>query len=180
MSLENTKDETPLLFWEATLMLKERLQEIGCFEAIKRSYLNNAINRVAFNLKAVKSFAGFAAVFELLREIQTKELEVYDHEKKYFFDEASYGYIMKLLKYETPEECLHTEYKQQLQDLAQLRSHRQNTEALSDVKQSLSYRIGSAITFIPRKIRGFIWCTKDHGFRYTVKYGIQKVLHKLM
>lgn len=180
MSLENTKDETPLLFWEATLMLKERLQEIGCFEAIKRSYLNNAINRVAFNLKAVKSFSGFAAVFELLREIQAKELEVYDHEKKYFFDEASYGYIMKLLKYETPEECLHTEYKQQLQDLAQLRSHRQNTEALSDVKQSLSYRIGSAITFIPRKIRGFIWCTKDHGFRYTVKYGIQKVLHKLM
>lgn len=179
MSLENTKDETPLLFWEATLMLKERLQQIGCYDAIKRSYLNNTINRVAFNLKAVKTFAGFAAVFELLREIYEDELEVFDHEKKYFFDESSYGYILQLLKYETPGECLHTEYKKQMQELAQLRSHRQNTAESSDVKQSLSYRIGSAITFIPRKIRGFIWCSKDHGLGYTVKYGFQKILKRL-
>lgn len=178
-SLENTKDETPLLFWEATMTFKERLQQIGCLDDIKRSYLNNTINRVAFNIKAVKTFSGFSEVFDLLREIQTNELELHDYERKFFFDEASYGYLMQLLKYDAPEDCLHTEYKRLLQELAQLRNNHQNASASTDIKQSASYRIGNAITFIPRKLRGLIWCIKDHGFKYTIKYGFKKLLRKV-
>ena len=38
------------------------------------------------------------------------------------------------------------------------------------VKNSLSYRIGRIITFLPRKIRGGYLCVRDHGLRYTLKY----------
>lgn len=39
----------------------------------------------------------------------------------------------------------------------------------------VSYRIGRAITFLPRKIRGAINCCKDHGFAYTVRLALLKI-----
>ncbi len=59
-SLENTKDQTPLIFWEATEMFTENLQKLPYFDEMKRSYLNNIINRMALNLKSMNSFEGFA------------------------------------------------------------------------------------------------------------------------
>lgn len=40
---------------------------------------------------------------------------------------------------------------------------------------SFSGRLRSKLMFFPRKIKGFIQCTKDHGFVYTVRLGFQKV-----
>ncbi len=40
---------------------------------------------------------------------------------------------------------------------------------LNDIRNSLSFKIGRILTFIPRKIRGAIWCCKDHGLKYTLK-----------
>lgn len=178
-SSENTKDQTPLMFWDATMHFRESLMQLDYFDLIKRSFLNNTINRMYFNMKAVKTFEGFSAIFYKLKEVASSDLELDQHEKKYFHDNDSYAALTLMLKYETPGDFLYTEYKQQLQELAQLRRYRQNSTVQPDVKQSLSYRIGSAITFIPRKIRGFIWCSKDHGLGYTIKYGFQKILRKL-
>lgn len=178
-SSENTKDQTPLLFWDATMHFREQLMELDYFDQIKRSFLNNAINRIYFNMKAVKTFEGFSTIFYKLKEVAYSELELDKHDKKYFHEGDSYAALTLMLQYETPGDFLYVEYKSQLQELAQLRRYRQNSLASPDVNQSLSYRIGSAITFIPRKIRGFIWCTKDHGLRYTIKYGIHRVLSKI-
>ena len=178
-SSENTKDQTPLMFWDATMHFRESLMQLDYFDLIKRSFLNNTINRMHFNMKAVKTFEGFSAIFYKLKEAASSDLELDQHEKTYFHDNDSYAALTLMLKYETPGDFLYTEYKQQLQELAQLRRYRQNSTVQPDVKQSLSYRIGSAITYIPRKIRGFIWCSKDHGLGYTIKYGFQKILRKL-
>lgn len=178
-SSENTKDQTPLMFWDATMHFREELMQLDYFEQIKRSFLNNTINRMYFNMKAVKTFDGFAAIFYKLKEVASPVLEMDQHEKKFFHETDAYAALTLMLRYETPGDFLYTEYKNQLQELRQLRRYRQSAEAVPDVKQSLSYRIGSAITFIPRKIRGFIWCSKDHGLGYTVKYGFQKILKRL-
>ena len=37
------------------------------------------------------------------------------------------------------------------------------------IKNSISFRIGRKITFIPRKIRGGIKCYHEHGLKYTIK-----------
>lgn len=39
---------------------------------------------------------------------------------------------------------------------------------LNALQNSTSYRIGRAITFLPRKIRGGIRCYKENGFKYTI------------
>lgn len=46
------------------------------------------------------------------------------------------------------------------------------------LRASISYRIGRAITFIPRKIRGGIRCYKEHGMQYTIYRAKEKVLNK--
>ncbi len=40
---------------------------------------------------------------------------------------------------------------------------------LDCVHNSVSFRVGRAITFIPRKLRGGVQCVKDHGAGYTVR-----------
>lgn len=49
---------------------------------------------------------------------------------------------------------------------------RAKEKELKDIQNSVSFRIGRIITFIPRKIRGAIWCCRDHGLKYTVKRGL--------
>ena len=43
------------------------------------------------------------------------------------------------------------------------------------MQNSVSFRIGRAITWLPRKIRGVFWCFHDHGFYYTLKRGIEHI-----
>lgn len=37
------------------------------------------------------------------------------------------------------------------------------------LQNSVSFRLGRVFTWLPRKIRGGIWCLRDHGMGYTVK-----------
>lgn len=40
---------------------------------------------------------------------------------------------------------------------------------LDSVHNSVSYRIGRAVTWLPRKVRGGVRCVRDHGVGYTVR-----------
>ena len=84
-----------------------------------------------------------------------------------------------MLKYETPGDFLFAQYKNQKEELNRLRRNNQKPAAVPAVNDSTSYRIGRMITFIPRKLKGFMWCVQDHGLRYTVKYGFRKLKNKL-
>lgn len=48
---------------------------------------------------------------------------------------------------------------------------------LEDIRNSVSFKVGRSITFIPRKIRGLIRCYREHGLKYTVKRIKYKLLH---
>ena len=42
-------------------------------------------------------------------------------------------------------------------------------EELNSIKGSVSFRLGRAITWLPRKVRGGVRCYRDHGGRYTAE-----------
>lgn len=46
---------------------------------------------------------------------------------------------------------------------------RGDSEECRLIRASASYRIGRFITWIPRKVRGFFRCCREHGWRYTCK-----------
>ena len=41
---------------------------------------------------------------------------------------------------------------------------------VSMIRKSKAYRIGRAVTFVPRKIRGGVMCVTEHGWKYTIKH----------
>lgn len=43
------------------------------------------------------------------------------------------------------------------------------------IRESTSYKIGRAITFLPRKVRGGVRCMQDHGVVYTFKRALWKI-----
>lgn len=170
-SLEHTKDDTPLIFWDATIMLKNHLIELGVYDQIKRSYLNNTINRFAFNLTAVNTFDGFSAIFFKLKEIYLSELEMQEHEPLFFYD-AGYNQIITLIESSDPANYLLGEYKR----LSSCRNSNAEKE-LDALRNSISFKVGRCITYLPRKARGFICCMRDHGLSYTLKYSFIKLIN---
>lgn len=76
---------------------------------------------------------------------------------------------------EATADMIHTFVNHYEQGLKYLKQHPKGTEYDPDVYNSLSFKIGLAITFIPRKIRGFFWCTRENGLKYTVKYAFEKL-----
>ena len=46
---------------------------------------------------------------------------------------------------------------------------------LRDARKSASFRVGRMVTYIPRKLRSFLHCCRDHGFFYTAKYTANKI-----
>lgn len=42
-------------------------------------------------------------------------------------------------------------------------------QELASIRASRSYRIGRAVTWLPRKVRGGVRCYREHGFSYTAR-----------
>lgn len=73
--------------------------------------------------------------------------------------------------YEMGQKYLERQQKQQ-----ESRISNAGKNAHVDLEKSVSYKIGRAITYIPRKIRGCIWCCRDHGISYTIKLAFKKIV----
>lgn len=50
-----------------------------------------------------------------------------------------------------------------------------DSKDMENILNSKSYKIGRAITFIPRKCKGGIQCVKDHGILYTTRLLFKKI-----
>ena len=168
-SLESTKDETPLLFWDATQLFTENLKKLPYFDQLKRSYLNNTINRFSFNLKAVTTLDGFCAIFRCLKSLASEILELDQHEPVYFFDNTSYQHLTYLLQYETPEEFLYAEYRKTLAAAEAAKAAAEAAKAASaPVPAPADPPSGSLLS-------RFFGCLRQHGLGYTLRLILKKL-----
>lgn len=90
-SLEHTKHETPLIFWDAIIEVNTMLREEGVFEKFKRSIINANVERCLYNVNMLKRSSGYNSLKVKKLFCDTgidkkiiKELELYDHETDYF------------------------------------------------------------------------------------------------
>ena len=155
-SLENQKDKMPLVFWDAVEMLKIRLGKEGLFEVVKQSFVNECVNRFAYNLRTMKTEEGFQAVLEKLRQVGKEELGLGLYPVRYYYQQDNYLYLCDQLGLILVPAVLH-----------EINGRQQNMIESELIRASWSYRIGRFITFIPRKTWGGIRCYKEHGWSYT-------------
>lgn len=97
-SLENSKDKNPLIIWEAIVLMKNKLIEDGLYEVAKQSFINENINRLAFNLKTMNTEEGFSLLMNKLEKIYLTELGMGFYPKSYYYDLKNYNYLCEILE----------------------------------------------------------------------------------
>ncbi|WP_321823052.1 glycosyltransferase [Pyramidobacter piscolens] len=105
-SLEHTKDESPLAFWEATKLWKRNLAASECWPQVKQSFINSTLDRCAYNLRMVGTLD---SVFRILRELRTQANELMELDRRdrgYFYNPSNLDYVTRLLQYEDESEYL--------------------------------------------------------------------------
>ncbi|MDY2647434.1 MAG: glycosyltransferase, partial [Pyramidobacter porci] len=85
-SLEHTKDESSLAFWEATKLWRRSLAASECWPQVKQSFINSTLDRCAYNLRMV---GALSSVFGILCEVRTQANEIMEldrHDRGYFYN----------------------------------------------------------------------------------------------
>ena len=68
MSLESTKDETPLIFFAAEQLLRDFLRKRKLWGRFKAAVYTAFVSRLAYNLRAVRNYSSFRAIIAKYRE----------------------------------------------------------------------------------------------------------------
>lgn len=98
-SLESTKDETPLIFWDANMILYKHLIDNDIFEKYKQSFLNDSLTRMVYNLKQVRSLESFNKIFNILKTEGEKIFKFNEKSDNYWYFKSHIDYINILIKY---------------------------------------------------------------------------------
>ena len=148
-SLQQTNSTSPLSFYEAYKALYNSLNEKGLFTGnIKNSFFNNILSGGYYNLYSQKNDKSF---FEILNIIRTdyfpklgfdnfNDVQALDNEYEKYLEELS------LIKNGKIEVLL----KNKQQDINRLIESK-NIE-INKLKNTITWKIGSLITFFPKKI----------------------------
>lgn len=90
---------------------------------------------------------------------------------KTLFDLYNYNRFVTIHKNEFKKSSDVTNRANESEDIKRLKNE------LIAVTSSKTYRIGLAVTYIPRKLLGGYQCCKDHGVIYTIILAIKKILN---
>ncbi len=149
-SMQANNSAEPLAFWKALKQTYEDLKvHSDRFVSSERSYLNEALSVIVYYLESVKNDE---SAYHLL-----KAFICYQGERDFHFLEHDEDYYFK---------------KEDYQRYRDLLSHSEDTlfkEKYEKTKNSLSYRIGNAVLWLPGKISGVVTSLKNNGLSYTIK-----------
>ncbi|MBP5345489.1 MAG: glycosyltransferase family 2 protein [Bacteroidales bacterium] len=109
-SVEANKDQTPLIFHEAEIAYYRKLEESGLDEYKDASKVRS-LNRLCYNLRAMKTFSGFSAIFERLPEYYEEyQIDVPNTEPVYRLYKSDVDYLSSLLNYSNAGDYLFHQY----------------------------------------------------------------------
>jgi len=178
-SLEDAKDKYPLAQFDVRQQLWQKLKEIGVYEQVEQSFINNLIQVCVYNMRSFKTGSAFEAVYW---ELKNKLIDFYNidiNDDDYFYDSGDYQFIKEIYYSDSCADYLFSKLKtaKGSKEYNSLNS-KKNSNYINDsncskkeadlIRASVSYRIGRFITYIPRKVRGGIRCYKEHGVGYTL------------
>ena len=144
-SLQASNDESPLVFHEAQTALKQALVEEGIFDTVERSFVNLTLSNSLYNLHSLRSPESFDLLYGKLRDEYFAAMGVDGRDEGYFFVARQFEQYAKI-KSMSPEAYL-------IDELAECRERaRAATAKLRQMRSSTSWKLGSAMTFIPRRL----------------------------
>ena len=167
-SISTSREKTWDCFYHALLELRENLKRLGLYERFERDYINYCLYFSIWQMTTVKE-DGYEKVYRKLASEWFDAFGVSGKPREYFYNRENYDMMLRM-KTLSPEDFL-------LQMFNQFRNRPAGTVQTVDnpaILGSVSYRIGRAATWLPRKARSGVRLLKDAGPRKAWIYGIQK------
>ena len=167
-SLEATKDETPLVFWEADRIFREWIQERGLWPAFRAASGFATMGRISYNLTAMRSFDAFRRVLQIARSVYetAKEdaagvddplyLAVKRHVESFLSAPSAEDYVYREFRRLRAEKAEAKEQRAPVRPQKMIVADESRIAALEAeiraLRSSESYRIGMALTWPLRKV----------------------------
>lgn len=165
-SCQTTNREAPLDFFQAFLSLKEYLENRGVFEAVKRSFVNHALDGCIANLNSQENSRAQEALYNRMKSELLAQLSVDGQPEEYFheFNHRMYGFYRTMmegsytdyLRYriqdlkDERDNCLENDHKEKMEYIQGLLGYRQQKHDLLACRE---YRLGAKLLYIPLKIK---------------------------
>lgn len=96
-NLQATKSKNPLCFYEAYQALHDKLDEIGCLDTLRQSYVNVVLGGCLYNLRSQKNLETKITVCNALKNSIFSNLELIGHPKAYYYIDADYVQLQNMV-----------------------------------------------------------------------------------
>lgn len=164
----DNKDKHPFDFMSAFISLKDRLEQAGLYDEVKRSYVNWALCSSLYNLVTLKQFTTFKSVFDRLKADGFAKMDIADNASaSYIYVEDWYDDYRYIQDHEAEDYLMHCMTRYRLAEqryvglLDQMGDELRSTQAQRDglgrecreLRQSYSYRIGKAVCTLPHALK---------------------------
>jgi glycosyltransferase involved in cell wall biosynthesis len=169
-SLSVTRDKSWECFFDALLALREKLNAIGIYEEVRESYINYALHFSLWNLNTIQGVA-YEKLYNKLRDEWFNELGITT------FDRGAFYLREEIEQYERIMDTPLVVYL--LNEIECYKKKAGFGNGLTKSFDQCSYKVGRAITLIPRIFANFYMGWRKRGFKYTIRYGLQVIHNKL-
>jgi Glycosyltransferases involved in cell wall biogenesis len=163
-------------YWNCILQalsaVKKNLDQAGLYSLFESAYINYALHMLLFTL--TRTDKSYPYMYDKLQREGFAQLGITSNEGAYENKEEYQRYLQII---NTP---IIDAWSAQINDLKTREAAASRVQALqkenSELKKQISlieasatYRIGHAVTWLPRKLRGLILCYREHGLRYALQ-----------
>ena len=154
-SLEQTKDESPLAFFEAYEELQEELRRRNLYGIYGESFVRCVAEKFVYNLFGFHSYAAFRQAYDVIRDRGIRVFALLDG-----VETTANTMLANIRDYECEEylfKAMATEHAARVKNWNERMKFAQEVKDLkagiARIKSSKSYRIGRFLTWPVRKIR---------------------------
>ena len=167
-SLQSTQDKEPLAFYDALCALKDELIKRKRYSEIEQSYIVFALDYCLYNLGTLRTKKAFENVFYFLKNVAFRELDIIGHPRDYFYAYTDNNF----------DRMVDINNLSVLEYVDKYNVFPHEVEPLIIYKPIEGICLNSSIerSFIITKIYKIIFCCYEHGFLYTVKLIIRRLL----
>lgn len=199
-SLESTKDETPLVFFDAEQLLRDALQRRNLWNRFKVAVYSAFVSNLAYNLRAVRRYSSFKAIIAKYRrereqwicredvslpESSASDWQLVQDIAKDMDEDDQIALFVRLKVAAVQKESKlvnaaaarrHGARPRQADQISSLkRKLARCQKEISGLHKSQAYRVGMVVTWPARKAWGCVKCLRENGIKYTAKHFVGKL-----
>lgn len=139
-NLQATNHKSPLSFWLAYTETKAQLENLGLYSTYEQSFLNTILGGSLYNLHSLKDIDAKNYVSNVICNGGDYEFGLLQHDEDYYYDKNAFREYVTLCQSSDGESYQYGELKNDYDRII----------------NSISYRLGFALTWLPRKMRAAI------------------------